>query len=227
MDDSKTEKILIDTKNINEKIYLLLKNRIIYREYPPGYKINIRILQDEFGVSSSPIKDALFKLAGEEFVEIFSRKGTFVKDITSEDMLELEQIRIIIESSAIEIVASQITNEEIDNLESLYQDTLMREEKFDYITFLEKDFKFHCAIIRLAKNKRLDQIYKQLNTHLNIFRYQFARNVKKLHRLTNNDHLEILKSHRERNKQKAKEAIINHRINARKFILGEIGRKVS
>ena len=100
-------KSLVDTTNINEKVYKLLKNRIIDRVYPPGYKLNIRDWQDKLGVSNSPIKDALFKLAGEDFVEISSRKGTFVKDITPHDIWEIEQARIIIESGAVEIVAQQ------------------------------------------------------------------------------------------------------------------------
>lgn len=231
MDDIKTEKILIDTKNINEKIYLLLKNRIIYREYPPGYKINIPNLQDEFGVSSSPIKDALSILAGEEFVEIIARKGTFVKDITPEDILEIEQIRIIIESAAIEIVAPEITDDEIAALEVLYQDTLMSSQEFDYMNYLNKDFKFHNEIIRLANNKRLSKIYEQLHTHIYIFRFQFAHNINSkfhtLHPLTNKNHLEILETLRKRDPKKAKKAIVNHRNNARKIILGEFYKGLS
>lgn len=78
----------IDITNINEKIYNLIKTRITHLEYPPGYQINIKKLQDELGVSSSPIKDALFRLVGEELLEINPRKGTFVKDVLEKDILE-------------------------------------------------------------------------------------------------------------------------------------------
>ena len=71
----------IDTTNINEKVYTLLKQRIIFREYPPGHKLNIRELQNELGVSNSPIKHALFKLAGEDFIEILpSDADAFVRN---------------------------------------------------------------------------------------------------------------------------------------------------
>ena len=220
MNDIKREKkSLIDTTNINEKIYQLLKNRILYREYPPGYKLSIRVLQDEFGVSNSPIKDALFKLAGEEFVEITSRKGTFVSAITKRDIWEIEQARIIIESGAAEIVAQHITDEELTYLKILYQDTLMRAEKFDYIRFMEKDFKFHVAIIRLTKNNKLIQMYERLNAHSKIGRFQVARNIKKRLPWTNSDHREILQSFRERNPQKARNMVTQHRIKARDVFL--------
>lgn len=213
---------LIDTTNINEKVYQLLKYRIIYREYQPGYKLTIRKLQEALGVSNSPIKDALFKLAGENLVEITSRKGTFVKDITPYDIGEIEQSRIIIESGAVEIVAREITDENVANLESLYQDTLMRGEKFDYISFMERDFKFHVEIIRLTKNNRLVQMYEGLNTHLQIARYQVARNIKKRLAWTDRDHFEILQSLRSRNPQRAKKAVTDHRTKAKDAFLKEL-----
>ncbi len=213
---------LIDTTNINEKVYQLLKKRIIYREYPPGYKLTIRELQDVLGVSNSPIKDALFKLAGENFVEITSRKGTFVKDITPNDIKEIEQARIIIEIGAVGIVTRQITEEDVANLDSLYKETLMRGKKFDYISFMEKDFKFHVAIIKLTKNNRLVQMYEGLNTHLQILRYQVARNIKNRLPWTDSDHLEILNSLREKDPQRAKKAVKKHRTKARDAFLKEM-----
>ena len=210
---------LIDTTNINEKVYKLLKKRITEREYPPGYKLTIRELQNSFGVSNSPIKDALFRLAGEGFVEISSRKGTFVKDITLKDILEIEQTRLIIEVGAVEIIAPKITDGEIKKLELLYNKTLMRGEKFNYLSFMEKDFEFHKEIIRITKNKKLVQIYEQLNAHIQIARYRIAHDIKKRLPWTNRDHLEILKSLRSRNPEKAKKAITEHRQKARDAFL--------
>lgn len=218
---------LIDIRNINEKVYQLLKKRIVYREYPPGYKLTIRELQKTFGVSNSPIKDALFKLAGEGFIEVTSRKGTFVKDITLNDILEIEQTRIIIESGAVEIVAQKITDEELANLESLYQNTLLPGKKFNYIRFMEKDFEFHNEIIRLTKNKKLVEIYEHLNAHLQIARYRVVRNIKKRLPWTNSDHLEIIQSLRVRNPQKAKEAITQHRVKARNVFLKREGTDIN
>ncbi len=210
---------LIDISNINEKVYQLLKKRIIDRTYPPGYKLTIRELQNTFGVSNSPIKDALFKLAGEGFIDITSRKGTFVKEITLSDVLEIEQIRIIIESGAVEVVAQNITDEELADLDAFYRDTLMQGEKFNYIRFMEKDFIFHNEIIRLTKNKRLLQIYEQLNAHLQIARYRAVHNIKDRLPWTNDDHLEILQSLQMGDPEKAKKAITQHRIKARDVFL--------
>lgn len=132
MADVTGKNTLIDITNINEKIYSLIKNRITHFEYPPGYPLNIRKLQAEFGVSNSPIKDALFRLAGEGLVEITSRKGTFVKDISEKDLYEIEETRAILEVGAVEIIADTITDEQLARLESLYQETLIPEDQFEY-----------------------------------------------------------------------------------------------
>jgi DNA-binding GntR family transcriptional regulator len=210
---------IIDTTNINEKVYQLIKHRILYYEYPPGYKLNIRGLQKDLGVSNSPIKDALFKLAGEDFVEITSRQGTFVKAITEEDIWEVEQARIVLESGAVEIVAPKIKEEQLERLESLYKHTLMRGEKFDYVVFMKRDLAFHLEIMRLTENKRLLDMFERLNAHLQIARFQIARQVKKRLPWTNSDHRKILEALRAKNPQMAKQIVTEHRIKARDAFL--------
>lgn len=219
MADSDEKKTLIDITNINEKIYNLIKTRITHIEYLPGYQINIRKLQDELGVSNSPIKDALFRLAGEGLVEITSRKGTFVKDITERDLYEIEEVRAILEIGAADIVAKTITDDQLDQLEERYNETLIPEDDFEYSKFMEKDNLFHLEIIKLTKNQRLMSVYKQLNAHVQIVRFQFARNRKKPLPWTHQDHLEILKAFKQRDTEKVKQAIGNHRVKARDAFL--------
>jgi DNA-binding GntR family transcriptional regulator len=202
---------LIDITNINEKIYNLIKERITNFEYPPGFQMNIRSLQDELGVSNSPIKDALFRLAGEGLVEITSRKGTFVKDISEKDLYEIEQIRIILETAAAALIAKTITDEQLDRLDVLYNETLIPENEFEYSKFMKKDNRFHLEIIKMTNNQRLVEIYKQLNAHVHITRFEHARNRKKPLPWTHQDHRNILKALKLRDPERVKKAIQSHR----------------
>lgn len=213
------KKIPIDITNINEKIYNLIKERIIHFEYPPGFQITIRKLQDELGVSNSPIKDALFRLAGEGLVEITSRKGTFVKDISEKDLYEIEQVRAIIETGAADLIARTITDKQLDRLEALYRETLIPDDDFEYSKFMEKDSRFHLEIIKMACNQRLLDVYKQLNAHVHITRFQYARNRKKPLPWTHQDHHDILKAFKLRDHRKVKQAIQDHRVKARDAFL--------
>ena len=82
MEQSNQINTLIDASNINEKVYNYLKSSIIDFTYPPGTKLHISDLKKLLGISQTPIKDALFRLMGEGLVEITSRKGTYVKNVT-------------------------------------------------------------------------------------------------------------------------------------------------
>lgn len=207
---------VFDTANINEKIYDLIKKRIIYLDYPPGYQVNILKLQEELGVSSSPIKDALARLAGEELIEITSRKGTFVKDVSDRDIIEIEQFRTILEMGTVDIVSDSITDEQIEILEKRHRE-LSKEN--NYRLFMNKDSEFHLAIIMLTNNERLIKTYKRLNAHAQILRFKFAKNQNIPYEWTLQDHLDILEALRGRNSEKAKQAIRNHRFKARDALL--------
>jgi DNA-binding GntR family transcriptional regulator len=210
---------LIDVTNINEKIYDLIKKRITRYEYPPGHQISIRKLQEELGVSNSPIKDSLFRLAGEGLVEITSRKGTFVKHISKKELHEIEEVRKMIEIGAVEIVAPTVTDDQIRRLEECYQATLIPDDRFDYGDFMEKDSRFHQALIQLTGNERLIGIYQQLNAHVHIVRFQLARNRKKALPWTHSDHQAILDALRARDAEGAKAAVREHRDRAREAFL--------
>ena len=213
------KKNLIDITNINEKIYNLIKRRITHFEYPPGFQMNIRRLQAELGVSNSPIKDALFRLAGEGLVEITSRKGTFVKDISERDIYEIEEVRIILETGAADLIAKTISDKQLERLEVLFKETLIPEDEFEYSKFMEKDSRFHLEIIKLTNNQRLVDVYKQLNAHVHITRFQYARNRKLPLPWTHQDHRDIIKALKLRNPEKVKKAIRIHRVKARDAFL--------
>ena len=94
----------------------------------------------------------------------------FVSDITKRDIWEIEQARIIIESGAAEIVAQYITDEELTYLEILYQGTLMRGEKFDYIRFMEKDFNtFYHTENDLVANCEINYCAEAIKISLGVF----------------------------------------------------------
>jgi len=216
------ETSIIDVTNINEKVYDLLKRRIIDLEYPPGYRINVRDLQKELGVSNSPIKDALFRLAGEGMVDISSRKGTYVRDINEDDIREIDEVRIVLEMGAVEMIAPRITEEQLTVLEILYKETLFKGADFNYKKFMEKDLRFHQEIINLTNNRRLAEIYNRLNAHMQIVRFQSARRRKAPLPWTNKDHRSILKALKERDPEKAKRLIKEHRVKARDAFLRKV-----
>ncbi len=222
MAETAKRKAIIDITNINEKVYELIKSRIVCRDYPPGHAISIRRLQDELGVSNSPIVNALFRLSGEGLVDITSRKGSYVRDITEKDIHEIEALRVILECGAIDLIGRVITDEQVGLLKRLYEETLVADRKFDYTKFMEKDSRFHLEIVKLTGNQRLVDTYKRLNAHSHIARFEYAKQRKTPLPWTHRDHLEILNALEQRDPEKAKKAIVDHRAKSRDAFLGKI-----
>jgi DNA-binding GntR family transcriptional regulator len=216
----------IDTSNINEKVYDFLKQGITDFTYPPGHKFDLRELRRQIGISQTPIKDALFRLSGEGLVEISSRRGTFVKEVTKKDIGEIYDARMILEGGAGEMVARTITDEQLDELEMLFRKTLEKGANSDYKIFMEREREFHLAIIRFADNKKLLSIYKELNAHMQAVRFRFGPTAKRLPH-TNKEHERILKAMRSRDPDKVKAAIMKHLASGKTAFLGKAGQKQS
>ncbi len=89
--------------NLKEKTYLEIKNSIINCEYMPGDFINETTLSEKFGVSRTPIREALSRLESDGFVKIISKKGVFITEISISQINNLYQVRELIEPFIIEI----------------------------------------------------------------------------------------------------------------------------
>lgn len=205
---------LIDVTNINEKVYQLIKQNIIGFVYPPGHNLNIGELKETLGVSPTPIKDALFKLAGEGLVVIYPRKGTYVKDITAEDIHEIIQTRLIIETAVIGEIAKTITDEQLRTLEDLYRKGISikvdRDNVDDYKAYMESDSDFHLSFFRFLGNRRLMELYRNLNAHMQIARYRLMHHTRSKNPWTDQEHREMLAALQERNPARAQEAVRRH-----------------
>ena len=147
-----------DTASINEKIYQLLRERIIFGEYAPGSRVEIKNLSQELNVSPQPVKEAIFRLAGEGFIMIVPRKGTYVRQATLKDLVDMVEARILYETGAIDLTAGQIKENDLQRIEDLCADLLQTENK-TYREIQKKNMAFHCAVVSLAKNQWLDEAH--------------------------------------------------------------------
>jgi DNA-binding GntR family transcriptional regulator len=207
------QNMLIDVSNINEKVYNYIKTNIINYNYPPGYNLNLNQLSEMLGVSHTPIKDALFRLAGEGLVEIAPRKGTYVKDVTLEDIHEILQVRLILETEAVGAITAGLTDEQLSRFTGLYGQMISvrvgENDVANYKAYMEHDSEFHLLFFQILGNQRLLNIYRNLNAHIQIVRFRLldrrGKNV-----TTDQEHERILEALRERDPGKAKEAVRQH-----------------
>ncbi|MGE5606830.1 MAG: GntR family transcriptional regulator [Bacteroidota bacterium] len=153
-----------------EVAYKALKKDITERVLVPGEKIILREVNERYGISPTPIKQALNRLIAEGLVESIPRRGIRVRVIKGEEIAELMDIRLMIETYYIQRIIRSFD-------EGLMREKLMKNLREqiriiervanieDYFKYYNLDFEFHQMYLRGCKNKKILQIYNSLGTH--------------------------------------------------------------
>jgi DNA-binding GntR family transcriptional regulator len=149
----------------------MLKKSILNGGYAPGARLNEVELAESMGVSRSPIREAIQRLAKEGLVEIIPRRGSFVTSLKLDEVKELFELREVLEIKAAELAAQRISDEELNQLSRLLDDTsaLIKMKKYrEYPWNLD----FHKQIASCAKNRYLLEKIYDTNVHLLLVRHK-------------------------------------------------------
>ena len=159
--------------NLSASIVATLKERIIHWQYPPEHRLTEAELCQKFGVSRSPVREALRTLATDGFVKKMPNRGYAVKQYNLREIEELYEVRLALELFVVECLAKRGTPKKDEELARL--DTL-----------------FHETLAHAAGNKSLLRQLRAINERLLLFR---MIDFGKAHRVesTCQQHLEILK----------------------------------
>src|SRR6056297_804513 len=98
-------------KPLGNIVYESLKESILNGSLKPGEKLMESRIAEDLGVSRTPVREAIRKLEKEKYVKMIPRKGAYVEDLTMEDILEVLEIRIVLEGLASKLAARNISDE--------------------------------------------------------------------------------------------------------------------
>ena len=132
------------------QIYDLLRNRIQSSDLPPGEKINERALADWLGVSRTPIREAIRRLAGEELITVIPNVGTRVALVDPARVIECCIIRINLEMVAFAKAVPAFTEAAGRQLETLIVEQEHMIDTGDTMRNMELDIEFHRQIVLLS-----------------------------------------------------------------------------
>ncbi|HHW04205.1 MAG TPA: GntR family transcriptional regulator [Thermoanaerobacterales bacterium] len=155
--------------------YKEIKKDITLNTLKPGQKIILRDLCERYGISETPIKQALNRLLMEGLIESAPRKSMRVKRIKLEEIDELLEIRLMIETFYVNRILQTLkSNPEIKekflkNLEEHRKVVENIEGLNDFYRHLSLDQEFHQIYIECSDNKKVLQIYNNLGTHIYMY----------------------------------------------------------
>ncbi len=143
------------TLSLKEKIYRVLKQEIITAELPPEEMILEGLLAERFGVSKTPVREALTLLQRDGFVQSLHGRGYQISPISLQNVLETIEIRLVIERGTAEFAAKRIGKEELDALREVVESSSRFEEEGRLEEFPRLNRRFHELVAGAAKNRLL------------------------------------------------------------------------
>ena len=138
-------------RNLNDAVFIKLKEQILNATLKPGQKLRQTELSKKYGVSRAPIRDALRKLEAEGLVTV-NRGSAVVSSIDLDQFLEIYRIREVLESLAARMVVLNISDESLMALTELEKQMEQASRNGDLSLWLQLDHKFHNDSYRSCKS---------------------------------------------------------------------------
>lgn len=146
-----------------DEVYQRLRELIFQNSYTPGQRLDIENIAEQLGISRQPVVEAINRLAREGLLVIRPRVGTFVRKLSSQDVHDILETRLMMELFA--VTQGQPQPEELRELYRYIDrmDELVYQGPFHYLTYNELDVQFHRALVRLAHNPLIERLYDELH----------------------------------------------------------------
>ncbi len=152
------------------QIYDRLREQILSLDIPPNAVLVRAELQQQFGVSQTPVRDALMRLERDGLVDVFPQHATRVSRIDLRSAREAHFMRLSVELEAITLTAMNRTDDDLALLEAVLERQQEAGRLGDLNAFTGMDEQFHAMFYRIAGVGNLNRIVKSLSVHIDRLR---------------------------------------------------------
>ncbi len=217
-----------NTKTLTELAYQSIKEDILAWHIKPGECVSEQQLADRLGISRTPVREALQTLARDGLVTIIPRKGTFVREISVEDIVEIYNLREVIEGLAARLAAPLIDQDILARLNEAFvrigelaaaNNWQLSDDKQEELISL--DFVLHDVIVRSSRSPRLVQIIETLNDQVQRTRVLSSYVLDRVE-YSIVSHREIIGALIQRNGELAERSVREHIANSREAVVESI-----
>ena len=147
----------------------LLRQRIFNRELTPGSWIDELRLAEEYGISRTPLREALKVLATEGLVTMKLRRGAYVTEVSERDLTDVYHLLSLLESDAAGVVATQATDAQMKELQTLHRE--LEKSVGNREKFFQVNERFHMRLLAIADNRWRDQMVADLRKVMKLNRH--------------------------------------------------------
>jgi DNA-binding GntR family transcriptional regulator len=202
---------MIDTTSLSRQVENTLRDEILAGKLRPGQRIGIDELAARWGVSSTPVRDAVKRLEQAGFIEINPRRGINIAQLDCRTFKHVFDLRIALECLAVESATERIPAAEIEEAIAAYRDAEAHFRATGDRTLLAKhDDRVHDLIVRYCDNPKLIEIVNDLHDLIAWARKTIVTRQPSTYERAAPEHLAILAALRERNAEAAQAALRSH-----------------
>jgi DNA-binding GntR family transcriptional regulator len=155
--------------NLRETVVEKLRTAIITGELKEGTVVSAPALGAQLGVSATPVREAMMDLAREGLVETMKNKGFRVTTVTDEELLNLTEVRLLIEPPTVARVAGHVPAAAIVELRAIADRNVLAAEQEDLQTYLVTDRDLHALILKHAANPFLEELATSLRRRTRMY----------------------------------------------------------
>lgn len=163
---------------LKDTAYELIKERLLSGIIKPGERIREDLLAEEIAMSRTPVREAINQLSAEGYVCQVPRKGIFATQISREDLLDIIEARVLLESHAAKICCLKITEAQVTELENIFNKLKNALINLDNVKYVMYDGLFHKKIGEFAGNKKLYSFINELEDFVIYVRRMDAYNIR-------------------------------------------------
>ncbi len=163
----------LSPRALYEDVAELLRQRIFSRELAPGSWIDELKIAEAYGISRTPLREALKVLAAEGLVTMKVRRGAYVTEVSERDLADVYHLLGLLESDAAGVVATSATEDQIKELQNLHQEleAAAKPDAENRKVFFEVNERFHMTLLALANNRWRDQMVADLRKVMKLNRH--------------------------------------------------------
>ncbi len=200
---------LLSTRPLYEEVADQLRNRIFAHDLAPGAWIDEQSLAKEFGISRTPMREAIKVLAAEGLITMKLRRGAYVTEVNRGDLEQIFTVLSLLEGEAAKEAASKAKESDLNALDDLHLRLEKAAADRNLDLFFEINVRFHERIIAIAANPWMTSVIDDLRKVLKLQRKDSLSRSGRLQQSLS-EHREILKALLKRDPVAAEQAMRTH-----------------
>ena len=211
-----------DHRTLRERILSTIRAAIVNGEIRPGTRIMEPELADRFGISRTPIREAIRQLESEGLISVIPRKGAIVASISPQDISNFYELKMILEGHAARLAAKNLTENDLAKMETVNRQIEAASAKKNLSRVLDLQNEFHEIFLRACGNDKLLAIVQNLVMQFQRIRLMPAM----LGRIKGSirQHTEIIEAFRRKDAARAEELVRKNSLYGKNLLLRELAK---